>query len=226
MTVSLFAAVGSLAAISSAANIGSLTFRLERQERFCFYQKTSVTQSSINLQFEVIEGHNSDIGFRITRPDGSILKTSLASFEPRRGGLSEPMKVNFADLDRGRYEICFDNGARGVSADYKVITMADEAEWLSKQQQKKQGDERAAHSTEMDDLTRMAQRLNRELEHPVRLQEYIKKRMHRHLWTVESTSTRRDWMTIFQMTIVIVAAIGQTMWIKGWFASKGRGFRV
>merc|ERR1712087_515331 len=112
------------------------------------------------------------------------------------------------------------------SSGHKVIAMQDESEWLAKQHEEEHGRNRAAHSSEIEELTEAARRLNRELEHPMRLQEYIKKRMHRHLWTVESTSTRRDWMTIFQMTIVIVVVLGQTMWIKGWFASRSRSFRV
>merc|ERR1719464_526725 len=182
MNAFLFAA-GLSVAFAKVGNIGSLTFRVERSDKFCFYLETSVTESSINLQFEVIEVFNLDIGFLIRRPDGEFLQKSLVSFEPRRGGLSAPKKVNIGDLERGRYELCFDNGYYGVSSDYKVITVSDEEEWLTKQHEERHGDDRAAHSSEMDDLTQLTRRLNRELEHPVRLQEYIKQRMHRHLWT-------------------------------------------
>ena len=181
MAVGILVAVGSLAAMASAESIGVLTFRVESSERVCFFQEMSSAQSAINLEFEVIEGYNADIGFIITKPNGGKARNSLVSFEPRRGGHSGPLKVNIPDLDKGVHEICFDNAI--ASTGHKVITMQDETEWLAKQHEEEHGRDRAAHSSEIGDLTELAKRLNRELEHPMRLQEYIKKRMHRHLWS-------------------------------------------
>mmetsp|Transcript_9153 Transcript_9153/g.8226 ORF Transcript_9153/g.8226 Transcript_9153/m.8226 type:complete len:227 (+) Transcript_9153:43-723(+) len=203
-----------------------LSFKIPPRVKECFYEDINHKMSSINLEYEVIEGGDLDIGVSVIGPNKQKIMHRLANFDVRRGGQNDPEKVELSNIDHGMYQICFDNIM--ASRDYKVIVLVNNNYKTNNYHKNndKNNDEKLLQKSEMDNLSQSALKLIEELERLESLQKYTQKRMHRHLWTQESTSTRTDYMTIIQIIIVIITVIGQTVYIKAWFKSKQMSFRV
>ena len=63
---------------------------------------------SIDLQYEVIEGGDLDIGVSVIGPTKQKILHKLSNFDVRRGGQNDP-KIRLLSIDHGTYQICFDN---------------------------------------------------------------------------------------------------------------------
>eukprot|EP00483_Globobulimina_turgida_P005830 UN05840 len=86
--------------------------------------------------------------------------------------------------------------------------------------------EKLAEKSELENLESLALELQEELGQLERLQQYTQRRLHRHIWTQESTASRRSWLTMLQMIIVVIVVIAQTLYIKAWFGKRQNSFRV
>eukprot|EP00483_Globobulimina_turgida_P000080 UN00080 len=201
---------------------GLLSFKIQPRVQECFYEEIKYQKSAIDLEYEVIEGGDLDIGISIVDSRKQTILHKVSNFDVRRGGKSDPEQVHLVNLRHGIYEICFDNIM--VSRDYKVLVIytTDHREEKFDDQQ----GEKLAEKSELEKLESLAVNLQGELNKLERLQRYTQRRLHRHLWTQESTASRRSWFTMLQMIIVVIVAIGQTVYIKAWFQKRETSFRV
>lgn len=207
-------------------NAEMLSFKIAPRVKECFYENINDDISSINLEFEVIEGGDLDIGLSVIGPNKEKIIHRLINFDVKRGGQNDPEKVELTNIDDGLYEICFDNVI--ASRDYKVIVLVNNNNDNDKKNnyQDKNNDDKLIEQTEINDLSETTIKLIEELEKLESIQKFTQKRLHRHLWTQDSTSIRTDYMTIIQIFIVIFTVILQTVYIKTWFKSKQIFFHV
>eukprot|EP00484_Ammonia_sp_Unknown_P026282 CAMPEP_0197047842 /NCGR_PEP_ID=MMETSP1384-20130603/23281_1 /TAXON_ID=29189 /ORGANISM="Ammonia sp." /LENGTH=158 /DNA_ID=CAMNT_0042479857 /DNA_START=99 /DNA_END=571 /DNA_ORIENTATION=+ len=151
----LFALCVVLAINVQHVNSALLQLKIQSRAKECFYEDINQDRKHINLEFEVIEGGELDIGVTVIGPSGMKLLHKLLNFDEQKNGQNEPEKVNLINLSAGKYEICFDNVMASKSSKVVVIRSDDLLDNRKPTEKKTE----FAQKSELDDLTQTASKI-------------------------------------------------------------------
>mmetsp|Transcript_53701 Transcript_53701/g.65841 ORF Transcript_53701/g.65841 Transcript_53701/m.65841 type:complete len:221 (-) Transcript_53701:18-680(-) len=188
-------------------------------KKICFYETVT---DRMDLKYQVMQGGKLDIGIQISIGDrfyvNKISYFDDVTIESRGNEFEE---VHLKGLNNGEYKICMSN--TDVSKGQKLVSFLFHGwkptyvtEYKTKPIQKE----------ELKEIDKKILKISTELENIDKFLQYSKRRLHRHMWTLESTSNRTSLASIIK-SVIIVAIVGiQIYVVQQWFKAKKISFRV
>ncbi|EDO35763.1 predicted protein [Nematostella vectensis] len=189
---------------SSALKSG-FTFRVDPGKRDCFYEtiKRNVT---LDVEYQVIEGGDLDIGFTLQAPSGKIAIEDGHRTDEAHSLVTE---------EEGEYEFCFDNtfstvASKAIFADLGVDFEDDIQKMIGIKDENLEED---LH----DRFVRTLENVRVDLDKAEHIQNFISSAAARDFRLAKSKDSRVFWWSLIQSVALIGVAIVQVNVVKHFF---------
>ncbi|KAL2315296.1 COPII-coated vesicle component Erp2/3/4 [Schizosaccharomyces pombe] len=194
--------------LASLASAIELTFKLENQEKQCYYLDSFHTGEKTHFTYAVQSGGSFDVDYMIKAPS----QKTVALGKKRRQA-----DVFFTLEEKGEYEFCFDNHMSTFTD--KIVTMEITMEnelslpALTRDE---------AKDYKKDSMQSTVLEISTALSEIDRVQNYFKTREHRNYSTVKSTQARIFWFSLAESIMVVALSALQVFIVKTFFKRSGR----
>ncbi|KAI1332088.1 emp24/gp25L/p24 family/GOLD-domain-containing protein [Xylariaceae sp. FL0255] len=202
--------VGLLAWLISLASATALTYKIQANEKACFYAAPQKAGQKMAFYFAVQSGGSFDVNYQVTGPSNKIV---LEGEKERQGDFV------FTAQEVGEYKFCFDNDMSTYSEKFVDFEIAVEDE-VRAQIPAKQGSSPEQHSA----LEESIYKISGQLSTIVRNQKYFRTRENRNFSTVRSTESRIVNFSLVQIVMVIAMGGLQVFIVRFFFQGARKGY--
>ncbi|KAH9909971.1 emp24/gp25L/p24 family/GOLD-domain-containing protein [Xylariomycetidae sp. FL2044] len=201
---------GLFAWLLSLASATALTYKLQANEKACFFAAPEKQGLKIAFYFAVQSGGSFDVDYEVTGPQGKVI---LNGEKERQGDFV------FTANELGEYKFCFNNEMSTYSDKYVDFEIAVEDE-LRAQLPAKQGSTPEQTSV----LEESIYKLSGQLSTITRNQKYFRTRENRNFSTVRSTEGRIVNFSLIQCAMVICMGALQVFVVRFFFQGARKGY--
>ncbi|KAM7196426.1 emp24/gp25L/p24 family/GOLD domain containing protein [Rhypophila sp. PSN 637] len=201
---------GLVASLAAHVSATALTYKLQPNERACFYAATTKPQEKIAFYFAVQAGGSFDVDYEVTGPHGK----SIMDGEKERQG-----DFVFTAQEVGEYKFCFNNEMSTYSekfVDFEIAVENDAKVSLPS----KPGTSPEQTSALEESLFKISGQLST----ITRNQKYFRTRENRNFSTVRSTEGRIVNFSLIQIALVICMGALQVFVVRFFFQGARKGY--
>ncbi|KAI2608873.1 emp24/gp25L/p24 family/GOLD-domain-containing protein [Hypoxylon fragiforme] len=202
--------VGLFAYFVSLVSATALTYKINANEKACFFAAPEKKGAKIAFYFAVQSGGSFDINYEVTGPGGKVI---LDGEKERQGDFV------FTANDVGEYKFCFDNDMSTYSEKFVDFEIAVEDE-VRAQLPSKQGSTPEQTSA----LEESIYKVSSQLSTISRNQKYFRTRENRNFSTVRSTESRIVNFSLVQICMVICMGGLQVFVVRFFFQGARKGY--
>ncbi|KAF2095810.1 hypothetical protein NA57DRAFT_43823 [Rhizodiscina lignyota] len=199
-----------LAFLVASASSTALTYKVQANEKACFFTETEQKGAKIAFYFAVQSGGNFDIDYEVIGPN----ERQLFDGEKERQG-----DFVFTANDVGEYRFCFNNDMSSFSEKTVDFEIAVENAPRAAQLPSKQGSSPEQTSVLEESITK----LSGQLSTITRNQKYFRTRENRNFSTVRSTERRIFNFSIIESVMIVTMAGLQVFIVKFFFQGARKG---
>ncbi|KAI8623823.1 emp24/gp25L/p24 family/GOLD-domain-containing protein [Xylariaceae sp. FL1651] len=202
--------VGLLAWLVSLVSATALTYKLQANEKACFYAAPNRQGQKIAFYFAVQSGGSFDVDYEVTGPTDKVI---LDGEKERQGDFV------FTANELGEYKFCFNNEMSTYSEKFVDFEIAVEDE-VRAQLPAKQGSSPEQTSA----LEESIYKVSGQLSTITRNQKYFRTRENRNFSTVRSTESRIVNFSLIQIAMVIAMGGLQVFIVRFFFQGARKGY--
>jgi len=203
-------AVGLLAMAIPSVSATALTYKLEANEKACFYAAVEGVGSKIAFYFAVQSGGSFDVDYSVVGPNEKII---MEGTKERQGDFV------FTAQSIGEYRFCFNNEMSTFAekmVDFEIaVENEKKAELPSKQ---------GASPEQASALEESVFKLSGQLSTISRNQKYFRTRENRNFSTVRSTERRIFNFSVIESLMMISMAALQVFIVRFFFQGARKGY--
>ncbi|KAH9989999.1 emp24/gp25L/p24 family/GOLD-domain-containing protein [Xylariaceae sp. FL0662B] len=207
---STFLTAGLLAWLVSMVSATALTYKLQANEKACFFAAPEKKGSKIAFYFAVQSGGSFDVDYEVTGPNNKVI---LDGEKERQGDFV------FTVNEVGEYKFCFNNEMSTYSEKFVDFEIAVEDE-VRAQLPTKQGSSPEQTSA----LEESIYKISGQLSTITRNQKYFRTRENRNFSTVRSTEGRIVNFSLIQCCMVICMGALQVFVVQFFFKGARKGY--
>ncbi|KAI3323273.1 emp24/gp25L/p24 family/GOLD-domain-containing protein [Xylariaceae sp. AK1471] len=202
--------VGLLAWLISLVSATALTYKIQANEKACFYAAPHKENQKMAFYFAVQSGGSFDIDYEVTGPSDKVI---LDGEKERQGDFV------FTANEMGEYKFCFNNEMSTYSEKFVDFEIAVEDE-VRAQLPAKQGSSPEQTSA----LEESIYKISGLLSTITRNQKYFRTRENRNFSTVRSTESRIVNFSLVQIAMVIAMGGLQVFIVRFFFQGARKGY--
>ncbi|KAJ5182978.1 hypothetical protein N7492_000594 [Penicillium capsulatum] len=205
-----FALLAGLASLVSSATATALTYRLDANEKACFYTDIDQLNSKVAFYFAVQSGGSFDIDFTVTAPGGKIIQDGS---KERQGDFV------FTAQSTGEYSFCFDNDMSTFAekmVDFEIAVENEQRHQLPSRQ--------GASPEQTTSLEESIYKLSSQVSTISRNQKYFRTRENRNFSTVRSTERRIFNFSVIEGLMMLSMAALQVFVVRFFFQGARKGY--
>ncbi|KAK3327885.1 emp24/gp25L/p24 family/GOLD-domain-containing protein [Podospora appendiculata] len=201
---------GLLAWATAQVSATALTYKVNVNEKACFYTATTKKAEKVAFYFAVQSGGSFDIDYEVTGPGG---KSILDGQKERQGDFV------FTANEIGEYKFCFNNEMSTYTEKFVDFEISVENE-ARVNLPSKQGSSPEQTSALEESLFKVSGQLST----ITRNQKYFRTRENRNFSTVRSTEKRIINFTLLQSALVICMGALQVFVVRFFFQGARKGY--
>lgn len=202
--------IGLLAAFVSSATATALTYKLEANEKACFYAWVDQPNVKVAFYFAVQSGGSFDVDYSVVGPGDKIV---LDGSKERQGDFV------FTAQSIGEYGFCFNNEMSTFAEKLVDFEIAVENEQRA-QLPSKQG----ASPEQASKVEESIYKLSAQISTIARNQKYFRTRENRNFSTVRSTERRIFNFSIIESLMMVCMAGLQVFIVRFFFQGARKGY--
>ncbi|KAL8692198.1 MAG: hypothetical protein Q9218_002729 [Villophora microphyllina] len=202
--------VGLLGCICSIATGTALTYKLQPNEKACFFSYAEQKGLKLAFYFAVQSGGSFDVDYSVVGPGDKMI---MDGQKERQGDFV------FTAKDQGEYRFCFDNGISTFAEKMVDFEIAVENESRDARLPSKQGTSPEQTSA----LEESILKVSRDLSTINRNQKYFRTRENRNMSTVKSTESRIFNFSVAESALMIAMAGLQVFIVRFFFQGARKG---
>ncbi|KAJ5280322.1 hypothetical protein N7478_005694 [Penicillium angulare] len=205
-----FALLAGLASLASTVSATALTYRLEANEKACFYTEVDQTNAKVAFYFAVQSGGSFDVDYSILAPGDKI----IAAEEKQRQG-----DFVFTAQSTGEYKFCFNNEMSTFAekmVDFEIAVENEQRAQLPSRQ--------GATPEQTSSLQESIYKLSAQLSTISRNQKYFRTRENRNFSTVRSTERRIFNFSVIESLMMVSMAALQVFVVRFFFQGARKGY--
>ncbi|KAI4123268.1 MAG: hypothetical protein LQ338_005349 [Usnochroma carphineum] len=200
-----------LSCICSFASATALTYKLQPNEKACFFAYADQRGLKLAFYFAVQSGGSFDIDYEVVGPDGKVV---LDGSKERQGDFV------FTAKEQGEYRFCFNNAMSTFAEKMVDFEIAVENESRDAQLPSKQGTSPEQTSA----LEESILKVSRDLSTINRNQKYFRTRENRNMSTVKSTESRIFNFSVAESALMVSMAGLQVFIVRFFFQGARKGY--
>ncbi|CAG8050529.1 unnamed protein product [Penicillium salamii] len=204
-----FALFAGLASLVSSVTATALTYRLEANEKACFYTNVEQSNAKLAFYFAVQSGGSFDVDYTVTAPGGKIV---LDGAKERQGDFV------FTAQSVGEYTFCFNNEMSTFAekmVDFEIAVENEQRAELPSRQ--------GASPEQTSSLEESIYKLSAQLSTVSRNQKYFRTRENRNFSTVRSTERRIFNFSVIESLMMVSMAALQVFVVRFFFQGARKG---
>lgn len=217
--LSLFCLFINLISVNSVDT--DLTVEISPGSQECFYQQiTKSGETTLEVEYQVIDGGDMDVSFYIQDPSGSILVA-----EDKKSDSAHKVDIKIS----GTYKICFDNTFSRFFRKvvyFDIITENEEDEIDNSNWVTSKDDAAELMEIRLEDFKSIVERVKENLERSHQVQNYLKMFEARDRNIQESNFERVNWWSGIQLFLMMSVALTQVIMIRSLFDDHSRLYKV
>ncbi|KAJ5176850.1 uncharacterized protein N7482_002727 [Penicillium canariense] len=205
-----FALLAGLASLVSSASATALTYRLEANEKACFYTNVEQANAKVAFYFAVQSGGSFDVDFAVTAPGGKVV---MDGTKERQGDFV------FTAQSIGEYQFCFNNEMSTFAekmVDFEIAVENEQRAQLPSRQ--------GASPEQTTNLEESIFKLSAQLSTISRNQKYFRTRENRNFSTVRSTERRIFNFSVIESLMMVSMAALQVFVVRFFFQGARKGY--
>ncbi|KAJ9206269.1 hypothetical protein DTO166G4_7424 [Paecilomyces variotii] len=202
--------LGLLATAVSSVSATALTYKLEANEKACFYAQVEQQNAKVAFYFAVQSGGSFDVDYSVTGPNE---KAILDGIKERQGDFVFTAQVP------GEYRFCFNNEMSTFAeklVDFEIAVENEERAQLPSKQ--------GASPEQASALEESIFKLSAQLSTISRNQKYFRTRENRNFSTVRSTERRIFNFSIIESLMMVSMAALQVFIVRFFFQGARKGY--
>ncbi|CAN8095302.1 unnamed protein product [Discula destructiva] len=203
-------AYGLVALFISQASATALTYKLQANEKACFYAHNKEKSQKLAFYFAVQSGGSFDVDFEVTSPTGKIVTDGT---KERQGDFV------FTGNEIGDYKFCFDNEMSTVTDKFVDFEIAVENEARVDIPSKK-----GTSPEQTTSLEESVIKISGQMSTISRNQKYFRTRENRNFSTVRSTEKRIVNFSVVQSCLIICMGALQVFVVRFFFQGARKGY--
>ncbi|KAI4203591.1 MAG: hypothetical protein LQ350_001781 [Teloschistes chrysophthalmus] len=192
------------------ASATALTYKLQPNEKACFFSYAEQKGLKLAFYFAVQSGGSFDVDYTVVGPDDKVI---MEGQKERQGDFV------FTAKDQGEYRFCFDNGISTFAEKMVDFEIAVENESRDARLPSKQGSSPEQTSA----LEESILKVSRDLSTINRNQKYFRTRENRNMSTVKSTEGRIFNFSVAESALMIAMAGLQVFIVRYFFQGARKG---
>ncbi|KAL9583383.1 MAG: hypothetical protein Q9203_005103 [Teloschistes exilis] len=196
--------------ILSYASATALTYKLQPNEKACFFSYAEQKGLKLAFYFAVQSGGSFDVDYSVVGPGDKVI---MEGQKERQGDFV------FTAKDQGEYRFCFDNGISTFVEKMVDFEIAVENESRDARLPSKQGSSPEQTSA----LEESILKVSRDLSTINRNQKYFRTRENRNMSTVKSTESRIFNFSVAESALMIAMAGLQVFIVRYFFQGARKG---
>ncbi|KAK2593216.1 hypothetical protein QQS21_009056 [Conoideocrella luteorostrata] len=204
-------AAGLIACLVTDVTATALTYKLDANEKACFYVDTKKDNEKIAFYFAVQSGGSFDVDYLVEGPNAKVI---LQGEKERQGDFV------FTAQHAGEYSFCFDNEMSTFAEKYVDFEISVENEARTAQLPSKQGTSPEQTSALEDSIFKISSQLST----ISRNQKYFRTRENRNFSTVNSTEKRIVNFSIVQIGLIVCMGALQVFVVRFFFQGARKGY--
>lgn len=194
-----------------------LTVEIAPGSQECFYQQITKTgETTLEVEYQVIDGGDMDVSFYIQAPSGSILVA-----EDKKSDSAHKVDIQLT----GTYKICFDNTFSRFFRKvvyFDIITENEDDEIDNRNWTFSKDDAAELMEIKLEDFKSIVERVKENLERSHQVQNYLKMFEARDRNIQESNFERVNWWSGIQLFLMMSVALTQVIMIRSLFDDHSR----
>ncbi|CAI7666802.1 unnamed protein product [Penicillium palitans] len=205
-----FALFAGLASLVSSVTATALTYRLEANEKACFFTNVDQSNAKVAFYFAVQSGGSFDVDYSVTAPGGKIV---LDGTKERQGDFV------FTAQSVGEYTFCFNNEMSTFAekmVDFEIAVENEQRAQLPSRQ--------GASPEQTSSLEESIYKLSAQLSTVSRNQKYFRTRENRNFSTVRSTERRIFNFSVIESLMMVSMAALQVFVVRFFFQGARKGY--
>ncbi|KAI4273713.1 MAG: hypothetical protein L6R35_006385 [Caloplaca aegaea] len=207
----LFSFLGLLSCLCSLVSATALTYKLQPNERACFFSQADQKGLKLAFYFAVQSGGSFDIDYTVVGPNDKVI---LEGSKERQGDFV------FTAKEQGEYRFCFNNEMSTFAEKMVDFEIAVENESRDAQLPSKQGTSPEQTSA----LEESILKVSRDLSTINRNQKYFRTRENRNMSTVKSTENRIFNFSVAESALMVSMAGLQVFIVRFFFQGARKGY--
>ncbi|KAL8743738.1 MAG: hypothetical protein Q9190_003938 [Brigantiaea leucoxantha] len=188
----------------------ALTYKLQPNERACFFSQVTQKGSKLAFYFAVQSGGSFDVDYSVVGPEEKVI---LEGSKERQGDFV------FTAKEQGEYRFCFNNEMSTFAEKMVDFEIAVENESRDAQLPSKQGTSPEQTSA----LEESIMKVSRDLSTINRNQKYFRTRENRNFSTVKSTENRIFNFSVVESGLMVCMAGLQVFIVRFFFQGARKG---
>ncbi|CAI7589014.1 unnamed protein product [Penicillium crustosum] len=207
-----FALFAGLASLVSSVTATALTYRLEANEKACFFTNVDQNNAKVAFYFAVQSGGSFDVDYSVTAPGGKIV---LDGTKERQGDFV------FTAQSVGEYTFCFNNEMSTFAekmVDFEIAVENEQRAQLPSRQ--------GASPEQTSSLEESIYKLSAQLSTVSRNQKYFRTRENRNFSTVRSTERRIFNFSVIESLMMVSMAALQVFVVRFFFQGARKGMFI
>ncbi|KAL9585135.1 MAG: hypothetical protein Q9212_001701 [Teloschistes hypoglaucus] len=189
----------------------ALTYKLQPNEKTCFFSYAEQKGLKLAFYFAVQSGGSFDVDYSVVGPGDKVI---MEGQKERQGDFV------FTAKDQGEYRFCFDNGISTFAEKMVDFEIAVENESRDARLPSKQGSSPEQTSA----LEESILKVSRDLSTINRNQKYFRTRENRNMSTVKSTESRIFNFSVAESALMIAMAGLQVFIVRYFFQGARKGY--
>lgn len=204
-------AAGLIACLVTDVTATALTYKLDANEKACFYVDTKKDNEKIAFYFAVQSGGSFDVDYLVEGPN---VKTILQGEKERQGDFV------FTAQHAGEYSFCFNNEMSTFAEKLVDFDISVDNEERTAKLPSKQGTT-PEQTSELEDSV---YKISSQLSTISRNQKYFRTRENRNFSTVNSTEKRIVNFSMIQIGLVVCMGALQVFVVRFFFQGARKGY--
>ncbi|KAI4248679.1 MAG: hypothetical protein LQ352_005866 [Teloschistes flavicans] len=200
-----------LGCVLSRVSTTALTYKLQPNEKACFFSYAEQKGLKLAFYFAVQSGGSFDVDYSVVGPGDKVI---MDGQKERQGDFV------FTAKDQGEYRFCFDNGISTFVEKMVDFEIAVENESRDARLPSKQGSSPEQTSA----LEESILKVSRDLSTINRNQKYFRTRENRNMSTVKSTESRIFNFSVAESALMIAMAGLQVFIVRYFFQGARKGY--
>ncbi|KAG5999840.1 hypothetical protein E4U54_001652 [Claviceps lovelessii] len=189
----------------------SLTYKLEANEKACFYVDTKTDNEKVSFYFAVQSGGSFDVDYLVQGPNNKIIL---------QGEKERQADYVFTAQQAGEYSFCFNNEMSTFADKLVDFDIAVEKEVRTAKLPSKPGTT-PEQTTELEDSI---YKISSQLSTITRDQKYFRTRENRNFATVSSTEKRIVNFSMVQIFLIVCMGALQVFVVRFFFQGARKGY--
>ncbi|KAG6009383.1 hypothetical protein E4U21_002693 [Claviceps maximensis] len=189
----------------------SLTYRLDANEKACFYVETKADNEKVAFYYAVQSGGSFDVDYLVEGPNNKVIL---------QGEKERQVDYVFTAQQAGEYSFCFSNEMSTFAEKLVDFEISVENEVRTAQLPSKPG----TTPEQTSELENSIYKISSQLSTIARNQKYFRTRENRNFATVNSTEVRIVNFSMIQILLIVCMGALQVFVVRFFFQGARKGY--